>query len=123
MSKNPGETVTAFVSAFSTRDVDKLAPYLHPDIEFEAYGSAPVTGRDQVLAVWRGVFSSMSEVAFTTEHQAVNGDVVLEEQVHGLALPGRAIAPIRNMAAYRVADGLITQWRDYSNPEYARTLL
>ena len=62
-------------------------------------------------------------VEFSTIHQAVNGDVVLEEQIHGLALPGRPLAPIKNVAVYRVVDGLITEWRDYTNPQFAQTLL
>ena len=123
MSKNPGEVVTDFVAAFASRDATRLAPFLHADVEFQAYGDAPIKGREAVVALWANVLHSMGDVDFSTVHQAVNGEVVLAEQIHGLALPGRPLAPIRNMAAYRVVDDLILQWRDYTNPEYARTLL
>ena len=123
MTTNPGQVVTEFVAAFASQDVSQLAPFLDPDVEFEAYGENPVLGRDALLAMWAGVFENFAEVDFSTLHQAVNGELVIEEQVHGLALPGRAMAPIKNVAVYRVRDGLITEWRDYSNPQYAQTLL
>ncbi|WP_405864793.1 ester cyclase [Streptomyces sp. NBC_01515] len=50
-------------------------------------------------------------------------NLVIEEQVHGLALSGRKLASIKNMAVYRLRDGRIVEWRDYSNSAYARTLL
>lgn len=123
MNTDPGQVVNGFVAAFAAKDVERLAPFLDPDVRFEAYGDTPVVGRDALLALWGGVFGTFEEVDFSTLHQAVNGDVVLEEQIHGLALPGRALAPIRNVAVYRVRDGLITEWRDYTNPQHARTLL
>ena len=117
------EIVAEFVALFSQKDADLLAPYMHPDVEFQSYGDSAVRGRDQVLAVWRSVFAQMEQVAFTTLNQAVNGDLVLEEQIHGPGLPGRHLAEIKNMAVYRLRDGQIIEWRDYTNPEYARTLL
>jgi limonene-1,2-epoxide hydrolase len=48
---------------------------------------------------------------------------VIAEQVHGLALPGGALAPIKNMAVYEIRDGQIAAWRDYTNPNHARALL
>lgn len=123
MSKSNGDVVAEFVALFARKDATLLESYLHPDIEFEAYGDAPIKGSDKVLALWGAVFGSMGEVDFTTVHQAVHGDIVLAEQIHGLALPGRKLAPIRNMAVYRIADGRIVEWRDYTNPQYAQTLL
>ena len=112
-----------FVAAFSTRDANRLAPYLHPDIVFESYGDGEVRGRDAVVGLWRGVFANFAQVKFETVHQAANGDVVIAEQIHGLALPGGKLAPIRNMAVYEIRDGRIAAWRDYSNPVYGMELL
>ncbi|GGJ62945.1 nuclear transport factor 2 family protein [Streptomyces brasiliensis] len=123
MSTDPGQVVADFVAAFASKDVERLALFLHPDVEFEAYGESPIIGRDALLAMWAGVFANFEQVDFSTVHQAVNGEVVLEEQIHGLALPGRGLAPIKNVAVYRVSEGLITEWRDYTNPQYAQTLL
>jgi limonene-1,2-epoxide hydrolase len=123
MSKENGEVVSEFVSRFAAKDADQLVPYLHPDVVFEAYGDTPVKGREGVVALWRAVFGQMGAVDFSTLHQAVDGEMVLAEQIHGLALPGRKMADIRNVAVYRVRDGLIVEWRDYTNPGFARTLM
>jgi limonene-1,2-epoxide hydrolase len=111
-----------FVRAFNTRDADALAPYLADDVVFTNYGDRRVVGKEAVLAVWKGVFGNFERVAFETLHQAVNGDVVIAEQVHGLALPGGKLAPIMNMAVYELRDGRIAAWRDYTNSAYAATL-
>jgi len=75
------------------------------------------------LDVWKGVLANFEQVEFSTVHQAVNGDVVIAEQVHGLGLPGRKVAPVMNMAIYEIRDGLIVAWRDYTNPVYASQLV
>jgi limonene-1,2-epoxide hydrolase len=123
MSVTPSEVVLDFVAEFNSRDASRLARYLHPDVQFEAYGDSPIRGREGVVALWRNVFASMDEILFSTVHQVAEGDVVIAEQIHGLRLPGRALAKIMNMAIYRVEDGLITEWRDYTNPVKAQSLL
>jgi limonene-1,2-epoxide hydrolase len=123
MASNNDILVRDFVEAFNTMNADNLAPFLHSDLVFENYGEPAVRGRDAVLQVWKGVFSSFAEVRFETVNQAVNGDVVLAEQVHGLALPGGKLAPIMNLAVYEIRDGKIVAWRDYGNPAYAMKLL
>lgn len=123
MDIDPGKVVSEFVAAFAAKDIDRLALFLHPDVEFEAYGLTRATGREQTLAVWATTFATFATVKFATVHQAVNGDVVLEEQVHGLGLPGRPVALIKNVAVYRVRDGLITEWRDYTDATHAQSLL
>jgi limonene-1,2-epoxide hydrolase len=115
--------VREFVDAFSTKDADNLTQYLHPEVVFQGYGDAETRGRDAVVQLWKGVFANFAQVKFETVHQAVNGDVVIAEQVHGLGLPGRPLAPIMNMAVYEIRDGKIAAWRDYTNPQYAQTLL
>ncbi|MGC5311793.1 nuclear transport factor 2 family protein [Micromonospora zamorensis] len=123
MTSSNDALIREFVEAFNTKDADRLAPYLHPEVVFQAYGDNEVRGRDAVLQLWAGVFGTFAEVQFTTVHQAVNGDVVIAEQVHGLGLPGRPVAPVMNMAVYEIQDGKIAAWRDYTNPEYARKLV
>lgn len=118
-----GAVIKEFLARFALRDASSLAPYFDPDVVFENYGSPVVKGRDSLVNMWAGVLSAMERVDFTTLHQAVNGDVVIEEQIHGLALPGRPLAPIKNMAVYRLREGRIVEWRDYTNAEYARTLM
>ena len=48
--------------------------------------------------MWADVFPDFGQVRFETLNQAVNGDLVIAEQVHGPALPGKPLAPVRNLA-------------------------
>jgi limonene-1,2-epoxide hydrolase len=115
--------IRAFIDTFAGRDAELLGPYFTDDITFENYGDGPVQGRRAVVDVWARVFTAFAEVRFETLSQAVNGDLVFAEQVHGLALPGGGLAPIKNMAVYELRDGRIAAWRDYTNPNQARALL
>ncbi|MDX3072099.1 nuclear transport factor 2 family protein [Streptomyces sp. NPDC088354] len=123
MADDNAGIIADFLALFADKDAAKLAPYLHPEVVFQNYGDPEIRGRENLLAMWAGVFGSFERVEFTTLHSAVNGDLVIEEQIHGLALPGRQLAPIRNMAVYRLEDGRIVEWRDCTNPEHARSLL
>jgi limonene-1,2-epoxide hydrolase len=52
--------------------------------------------------VWECGFHNFTQVEFKTVHQAVNGDVVLAEQIHDLALPSGPLLPVMNMAVYEI---------------------
>lgn len=112
-----------FVATFEKRDADLLAPFFHDEIFFANHGDPDVRGRDNVVQIWKRVFETFEEVRFETIHQAVNGQIVLAEQFHHLALPGRESVPVRNMAVYEVRDGQIILWRDYSDSKFARQQL
>ncbi|WP_034289042.1 SgcJ/EcaC family oxidoreductase [Amycolatopsis benzoatilytica] len=122
-SADNDKLIREFVGTFAKKDAAALAPFFAEDVVFVNYGEQPVRGRDAVVAVWAGVFGNFERVEFETLHQAVDGDVVLAEQVHGLSLPGGKLAPIRNMAVYEIAGGRIAAWRDYTDAAYAATLL
>ena len=115
--------IREFVDTFAQKDPSLLGAYFTEDIVFEGYGDPEIHGREAVVHLWANVFRNFADVKFETLHQAVNGDVVIAEQIHGLALPGGSLAPIRNLAVYEIRDGLIAAWRDYTNPEKARQLL
>jgi limonene-1,2-epoxide hydrolase len=115
--------VRDFVETFSSKNADALGLFMTEDISFLAYGDGEVKGRDAVVELWKNVFSNFEQVKFETVNQAVNGDVVIAEQIHGLGLPGGKLAPIMNMAVYEIRDGKIAMWRDYTNPTYATSLL
>ncbi|WP_020016398.1 nuclear transport factor 2 family protein [Promicromonospora sukumoe] len=118
-----GALVRDFVAAFEKQDAALLGSWFADDIVFENYGDPVVRGRADLVAMWAGVFRSFADVRFETLHQAVDGDVVIAEQVHGLALAGGPLAPIKNLAVYEIRDGKIAAWRDYTNPLEAKRLL
>ncbi|MEV0891563.1 nuclear transport factor 2 family protein [Promicromonospora sp. NPDC050262] len=115
--------VREFVDAFAKKDAALLGSYFADDIVFENYGDPEVRGRADLVAMWAGVFRTFVGVRFETLHQAVDGDVVIAEQVHGLGLAGKPLAPIRNLAVYEIRDGKIAAWRDCTNPLEAKRLL
>ncbi|WP_051433455.1 nuclear transport factor 2 family protein [Promicromonospora kroppenstedtii] len=115
--------VREFVDTFEKQDAALLGSYFADDIVFENYGDPVVHGRADLVAMWAGVFRNFADVRFETLHQAVDGDVVIAEQVHGLGLAGKPPAPIRNLAVYEIRDGKIAAWRDYTNPLEAKRLL
>ena len=115
--------VREFVDAFEKKDAVLLGTYFTDDIVFESYGDPEIRGRAALVEMWAGVFRNFAGVRFETLHQAVDGDVVIAEQVHGLGLASKPLAPIRNLAVYEIRDGKIAAWRDYTNPEMGRRLL
>jgi limonene-1,2-epoxide hydrolase len=123
MSVSNDPLVREFVATFQHKDAARLERFVDRDVVFRNYGDDEVHGRAALLQVWAGVFGQFEVVRFETVHQAVNGDVVLAEQIHHLGLPGGPVAPVMNLAVYELREGLITAWRDYTNPIYAAELL
>jgi hypothetical protein len=68
------------------------------------------------VAMWADVFTNFPRVEFQTLTEAVNRDVVIAEQIHGVGLPGRPLALIRNMAVHEMRDGKIAAWTDCTDP-------
>lgn len=118
-----GETVRQFVASFEKRDADLLGTFFDDAIVFSNHGAPEVRGKENVVQVWKRVFETFAQVPFETIHQAVNGAIVLAEQIHHLALPGREAAAIPNMATYEVRNGRIVLWHDYSDGQSARAAL
>jgi limonene-1,2-epoxide hydrolase len=76
-----------------------------------------VRGRASEANVRADVFRDFGQVQFETLNPAVNGDFVIAGQAHGLALPGKPLAPVRNLAVYEIREGKIAAWHDYTNPQ------
>jgi limonene-1,2-epoxide hydrolase len=130
MNDNPSDRevrnaalIREFIETFEKKDSALLGPYFAEDIVFENYGDPEIRGRDQLIAMWANVFSNFAQVKFETINQAASGDLVIAEQIHGLGLSGKQLAPIRNLAVYEIRDGKIAAWRDYTNPQKAGQLL
>jgi limonene-1,2-epoxide hydrolase len=130
MPDNPSERerrndalIREFVDTFAQKDAALLAPYFSENIVFENYGDTEIRGRIGLVEMWAGAFRNFAQVRFETLHQAVSGDLVIAEQIHGLGLPGKPMAPIKNLAVYEIHDDQIAAWRDYTNPLKARQLL
>jgi limonene-1,2-epoxide hydrolase len=51
-------------------------------------------------------------IRFETVHQALNGDDVIAEQIHGLGLLGKTPTPVVYMAIHEMRNGKIAAWHD-----------
>jgi limonene-1,2-epoxide hydrolase len=127
--KNTEELIRQFVASFESKDAGWLGTFFHQDIlfanygdPFADYGDPEVRGKAKVVKAWEHAFSMFETVRFETLNQAINGSVVLAEQLHHLALKGRESAPIRNMALYEMRDGRIGVWRHFTDSKYAKQL-
>ncbi len=115
--------IRQFIETFEKKDAALLGPFFAEDIVFENYGDAEIQGRDQLIDMWANIFRNFAQVRFETINQAVSGDLVIAEQIHGLGLSGKQVAPIKNLAVYEIRDGKIAAWRDYTDQQKARRLL
>ena len=117
------DIIKDFLTCFEAKDADRLASFLHPDVVFLNYGDPEVRGKNAVRETWNRLFSNFGALRFETVHQAVNGNVVIAEQIHNIALPFGKLTPIMNMAIYEIVDGKIAAWRDYTDSAHAKKLL
>jgi limonene-1,2-epoxide hydrolase len=115
--------IREFLDTFEKKDAALLGSYFAEDIAFQNYGDPEVRGRANLVNMWAGIFRNFGQLKFETVHQAVNGDVVIAEQIHGTSLPGKPLVPIKNLAVYEIRDGKIAAWRDYTNVQYAIQLI
>ena len=115
--------IREFVETFEKKDPALLGQYFAENIVFENYGDPEVRCRNDLITMWANVFRNFAQVKFETINQAVTGNLVIAEQTHGLGLPGKPLAPIKNLAVYELRYGKIAAWRDYTNQQTARQLL
>ena len=106
------ETVNAFCAAFADGDLDAIIGYFTPDAVYHNIPMAAVQGADAIRATLMGFMSPDTKVEFKVLHQAVNGDVVMNERVD-VFTTGDKVISIPVMGVFEVADGKIAAWRDY----------
>ena len=102
--------VLAFVDAWNRLDHERIYALMADDIFYHHIPLKPVQGRDAVrdhLAKW-----PVDESEWEVLHIATRGNVVLTERIDRFTRgEDRLVIPV--MGAFEVADGRITQWRDY----------
>jgi limonene-1,2-epoxide hydrolase len=72
----------------------------------------PLTGKPAVEAYLRGT-GPFEDSDWELLHLAANGEHVLTERIDRITKGGKPIA-LPLMGIFRVSDGLIREWRDYS---------
>jgi limonene-1,2-epoxide hydrolase len=108
----PEETVNAFCDAIATGDLDAIVGHFTPDAVYHNIPMAAVQGTDAIRATLASFMSPETKVVFEVTHQAVNGNVVLNERVD-IFTTGDKVISIPVMGTFEVVDGKIAAWRDY----------
>ncbi len=108
----PEETVNAFCEAIATGDLDTILGHFRDDAVYHNIPMAPVQGTDAIRATLAGFMSPGTVVEFKVLHQAVNGNVVLNERVD-VFTTGDKVISLPVMGTFEVLDGKIAAWRDY----------
>ena len=109
-----GALVTAFIREFDTEhpNAETLANYFTLDAVYHNIPMRAVQGRDAVRQVLTGYTSRYQCKGWEVRHQAVDGNVVLNERVDRFGHGDRVIE-LRVMGVFEVRDGKIAAWRDY----------
>jgi len=120
--RNPEQVVRAFCAEVSSRDASTVRELFHPDAVFHDPPKQPQRGREEVLSGLAAIFTRFEVVTFEIRHLAAAGEVVLTERVDWLGTKERA-APVPVMGTFEIRDGLIHQWRDYFDQNFATALI
>lgn len=122
MTPPPLDVVHAFVDAINRADIDALGRLMTEDHVFTDGSGAAVGGRETMKAAWKAYFAMVPAYEHEIEETYVQGAVVI--------LLGSARGTYRGEAwstpaAWRakLRDGLIAEWRVYTDNEPIRALM
>ena len=110
----PDAVVTAFVREFDAEhpNPETLSLHFTSDAVYHNIPMQPVKGRDAIRQVLTGLTSRLQSKGWEVRHQAVDGNVVLNERVDRFG-HGDKVIELRVMGVFEVRDGKIAAWRDY----------
>lgn len=109
---DPGAIVDRFIAAFNDKDLATVESLFTEDAVYHNLPGEPVTGKEAVMQVIRGYVTPSETIDWKVTHQAVSGNVVLNERVDRFVLGGKEIVlPV--MGTFEIRDGRIAAWRDY----------
>lgn len=103
--------VTSFIDHLNGMRLEAAWALLDPNVVYHNIPMAPVTGPGAVAAVFAQI--PMKAMDWETHAIAETGNTVLTERTDRFTLLDGRTVSLRVMGAFEVADGRITQWRDY----------
>lgn len=110
----PTETVTAFVGAWNSGDMDAMYAMLAEDIVWHNMPMDPIAGKAAMREAVSGFMAGVSACDWTIHHLTADGPVVMTERTDGFVMADGRRAAIRVMGIFELdAAGQIAQWRDY----------
>jgi limonene-1,2-epoxide hydrolase len=128
MAQDPGQLVRDFLAGMGTSqagDIAQYRAYLSDDVVWDS-GTQVYYGLEASIGCLYEAQERIGMECWSADivHQAVNGDVVLNERVdHVLRTDGSVIADLPVMAIFEIRDDKIVAWRDHFNPDLLRAAL
>jgi limonene-1,2-epoxide hydrolase len=112
---SPGETVSRFIAALTSGNLEEASSLCHEDLVFENVPLVPSRqqGRDQILAGLAQIMALCDRVEWEVPFQIEAGQSVVNERVDRFWFNDGVTAEVPVLARWEVVDGLITLWRDY----------
>lgn len=116
MSSDARDVVLGFCDAWERSSLEDVLGYMAPDIVYANVPIPAMNGVDEAAKFIAPIIKNTSKIQFEVLSIAVSaaGDEVLTERVDRLHFPG-GIVEIPLMGIFRVRDGKISEWRDYSD--------
>jgi limonene-1,2-epoxide hydrolase len=112
---SPGETVTRFIAALTSGNLEEATSLCHEDLAFENVPLVPSRqeGRDQILSGLAQLMALCDRVVWEVPFQIEAEQSVVNERVDRFWFNDGVNAEVPVLARWEVVDGLITLWRDY----------
>lgn len=107
------KAVLAFIDLWATRDLDRILGALAPDCRYHNMPWESLTGHAAIRDSLAPFIGTSEAVDWRVFHAAESADgTVMTERLDRFCVGGKWIE-IPVMGIFELADGKITQWRDY----------
>lgn len=107
--------IDSLYQAVDARSSERLAEFLHPEVNFRFANADAIRGKSAALEANRGFFSSIEKMSHTIEAvYQQDSRVICNGQVDYLRLDGSAFSA-QFATILRVEDGLITDYLIYAD--------
>ena len=107
------DVVDTFIAAWGKKDLDEIMGFFSDDAVYENVPiDPPSEGLEAIRKTIEGFIGMAEKIEFVVHHQAVNGNIVLNERTDRFLI-GEKWAEGRVMGVFELRDGKIAAWRDY----------
>ncbi len=107
------DVVDTFIAAWGRKDIDEIMGFFTDDAVYENVPiDPPNEGLEAIRKTIEGFIGMAEKIEFVVHHQAVNGNIVLNERTDRFLI-GEKWAEGRVMGVFELRDGKIAAWRDY----------